>query len=184
VRGPVQQRLRSIANISLTPLLGYPDLINAMKRACLVLTDSGGIQEEAPGLGTPVLVLRETTERPEGVEAGAVKVIGTEQACIVREVATLLEDRGAYERMARVVNPYGDGRAAQRIVKALLERGALDRSRGLGSRGARRGPPPDPPTCWRARLARRSAIRVGSGREASDAASSTALTKAPASPAR
>lgn len=129
VRGPVQRRLSDIANITLTPPLEYPDLIDAMKRACLVLTDSGGIQEEAPGLGTPVLVLRETTERPEAVEAGTVKVIGTEHERIVREVARLLEDRGEYERMARAVNPYGDGRAAQRIVRALLEYDPVDLSR-------------------------------------------------------
>lgn len=85
-----------------------------------MLTDSGGIQEEGPALGKPVLVLREITERPEAVEAGAVRVIGTEPRRIVDEVTRLLEDPGEYERMARAVNPYGDGWASQRIVASLL----------------------------------------------------------------
>jgi len=86
-----------------------------------VITDSGGIQEEAPGLGKPVLVLRDVTERPEAVDAGTVKVIGTERERIVFEAARLLEDRTEYERMARAVNPFGDGHAAERIVRSLLE---------------------------------------------------------------
>src|SRR6185369_2186009 len=89
------------------------------KRAYLVLTDSGGIQEEAPALGKPILVLRNVTERPEGVDAGTARVVGTDPDRIVSETITLLEDRSAYEAMARAVNPYGDGRAADRIVKAL-----------------------------------------------------------------
>jgi UDP-N-acetylglucosamine 2-epimerase len=92
-----------------------------MKRAYLVLTDSGGIQEEAPGLGKPVLVLREVTERPEAVEAGTVKVVGTDRARIVAETVRLLDDRAEYARMAHAVNPYGDGHAAERIVEALLK---------------------------------------------------------------
>ena len=84
------------------------------------MTDSGGIQEEAPGLGVPVLVLREVTERPEAVEAGTVRVVGTDRERIVAEAVRLLEDAGAYEQMARAVNPYGDGHAAERIVAALL----------------------------------------------------------------
>jgi UDP-N-acetylglucosamine 2-epimerase (non-hydrolysing) len=91
-----------------------------MKRSYLVLTDSGGIQEEAPSLGKPVLVLREVTERPEGVEAGTVRVVGVERETIVRETVRLLEDSRAYEAMASAVNPYGDGHAAERIVAALL----------------------------------------------------------------
>ena len=92
-----------------------------MKAAYLILTDSGGIQEEAPALGTPVLVLRKVTERPEAVEAGAVKVIGTELDAIVRETGQLLEDQPTYLKMANTVSPYGDGNAAQRIVDILLD---------------------------------------------------------------
>ncbi|HMZ18741.1 MAG TPA: UDP-N-acetylglucosamine 2-epimerase, partial [Blastocatellia bacterium] len=86
----------------------------------IVLTDSGGLQEEAPGLGKPVLVLREVTERPEGVEAGTVKLVGTDSTRIVRETARLLEDTAEYQRMAQAVNPYGDGHASRRIVESLL----------------------------------------------------------------
>ncbi len=85
-----------------------------------MLTDSGGLQEEAPGLGKPVLVLRDVTERPEGVVAGTVKLVGTDNAKIVQETVRLLEDRAEYERMAHALNPYGDGQASQRIVAALL----------------------------------------------------------------
>ena len=103
------------------PPLDYPDLVHLLARAHLVLTDSGGLQEEAPGFGTPVLVLRDVTERPEGVEAGTARVVGTDQRRIVREVARLLDDSEEYTRMARAVQPYGDGRAAERIVQTLLE---------------------------------------------------------------
>jgi UDP-N-acetylglucosamine 2-epimerase len=96
------------------------DMHNAMHRAYLVLTDSGGLQEEAPSLGKPVLVLRNETERPEAVEAGTVKVIGTEEAKIVEAVETLLQTRAAYDHMASAVNPYGDGKASARIVEILL----------------------------------------------------------------
>jgi len=92
-----------------------------MKRSYLVLTDSGGIQEEAPGLGKPVLALREKTERPEAVEAGTVKLVGTDKERILSELRTLVEDPEAYEGMARAVNPYGDGKAAERIVGILLK---------------------------------------------------------------
>ena len=91
-----------------------------MKQAYLVLTDSGGIQEEAPGLGVPVLVLREVTERPEGVKAGVVRLVGTDRERIVSEVTQLLTNRMAYQEMAQAVNPYGDGHAAKRIVGSLL----------------------------------------------------------------
>ncbi len=91
-----------------------------MKRSALVITDSGGIQEEAPGLGKPVLVLRKKTERPEGITAGTVKLVGTNKAKIVAETFRLLDDSAAYAKMAQAVNPYGDGRAAERIVKQLL----------------------------------------------------------------
>jgi UDP-N-acetylglucosamine 2-epimerase (non-hydrolysing) len=90
-----------------------------MRRAYLVITDSGGIQEEAPSLGKPVLVLRQVTERPEAVEAGAAKIIGTERQVIVKEISELLDSEDEYNRMAHAMNPYGDGRASQRIVAAL-----------------------------------------------------------------
>ena len=92
-----------------------------MERAYIVLTDSGGIQEEAPGLGKPVLVMRDTTERPEAVEAGTVHLVGTDYNLIIKEVSTLLENREAYQKMAKAVNPYGDGKACKRIVEALIE---------------------------------------------------------------
>jgi UDP-N-acetylglucosamine 2-epimerase (non-hydrolysing) len=92
-----------------------------LKSAYLVLTDSGGVQEEAPGLGKPVLVLREVTERPEAVESGTVRLVGTNRLRIVEAVERLLSDEREYARMARAVNPYGDGRAAERVVEAMLE---------------------------------------------------------------
>ena len=90
-----------------------------MERSYLVLTDSGGIQEEAPALGKPVLVMRDTTERPEGIEAGTLKLVGTDEERIYRECCRLLTDRSAYEAMSRAVNPYGDGHASERIVSIL-----------------------------------------------------------------
>jgi UDP-N-acetylglucosamine 2-epimerase (non-hydrolysing) len=101
--------------------LEYLPLVQLMKHSYLVLTDSGGLQEEAPGLGKPVLVMRETTERPEGVEAGTVRLVGTETENIVKAVAELLESAENYQAMSRAVNPYGDGNASQRIVQKLLE---------------------------------------------------------------
>jgi UDP-N-acetylglucosamine 2-epimerase len=95
-------------------------MVHLMKRSTLVLTDSGGLQEEAPGLGVPVLVLREVTERPEGIEAGTVRLVGTDRERIVNEARRLLDDSEAHAEMARAVNPYGDGCAAERIVKAIL----------------------------------------------------------------
>lgn len=121
VQGLVNTMLSDIPNISLLPPLDYLSFVQVMKRSYLVLTDSGGIQEEAPGLGKPVLVLREITERPEAVDAGTVRILGTEQAQIVRGVQSLLDHRAEYERMAHAVNPYGDGQAARRIVKAILD---------------------------------------------------------------
>jgi len=90
-----------------------------MEKAYLILTDSGGIQEEAPSLGKPVLVMRNVTERPEGIEAGVVKLVGTNKDRIVAETQGLLDDKKAYEEMARASNPYGDGKAAERIVNIL-----------------------------------------------------------------
>jgi UDP-N-acetylglucosamine 2-epimerase (non-hydrolysing) len=119
VLGPVHEMLGNIPNITLMEPLGYYDFVRLMSQAYLILTDSGGLQEEAPSLGVPVLVLREVTERPEGVAAGVVKVVGTDEQTIVREVVTLLENELAYQRMAQGANPYGDGRASQRIVEAI-----------------------------------------------------------------
>jgi UDP-N-acetylglucosamine 2-epimerase (non-hydrolysing) len=119
VQEPVYRLLGKVPNIILTPPLDYLPFIHVMKQSYLVLTDSGGLQEEAPGLGKPVLVLRETTERPEGVEAGTVKLIGTNYKVIVRETCRLLGDNEAYQAMATAVNPYGDGKASRRIVEAL-----------------------------------------------------------------
>jgi UDP-N-acetylglucosamine 2-epimerase (non-hydrolysing) len=117
---PVHQLLRDTPNLTLMPPLDYLPLIYLMKHSYLVLTDSGGIQEEAPGLGVPVLVLREVTERPEGVAAGTVRLVGTDRQRIVMETMRLLGDDDAYQEMARAVNPYGDGHAAERIVRAIL----------------------------------------------------------------
>jgi UDP-N-acetylglucosamine 2-epimerase (non-hydrolysing) len=121
VRGPVTRLLGDTPHIMLLPPLDYGRLVYLMRRSHLILTDSGGIQEEAPSLGRPVLVLRMTTERPEGVEAGAARVVGSDPERIVAEASRLLDDPAAYARMARVANPYGDGHAAARIVDALLE---------------------------------------------------------------
>jgi UDP-N-acetylglucosamine 2-epimerase (non-hydrolysing) len=121
VRQPVAEILGGLRNVSLTEPLDYLSLVHLMKRSVLILTDSGGIQEEAPGLGVPVLLLRETTERPEGVEAGVVKLVGTRRDRIVEEATRLLTDEVGRRAMSRGVNPYGDGKAAQRIVSALLE---------------------------------------------------------------
>lgn len=120
VQEPAHQILGDTPNIILTEPLDYLPLIHLMKRATLVLTDSGGIQEEAPGLGKPVLVLREVTERPEAVQAGTVRLVGTNRERIVEVVHQLLDDEQAYQQMARAVNPYGDGMAAERIVAAIL----------------------------------------------------------------
>ncbi len=123
VQEPVRASLSSLPNVHLLEPLAYAPFVRLLDRATLVLTDSGGIQEEAPGLGKPVLVLRETTERPEGVEAGTVRLVGTGPQRIVAETERLLDDADAYQAMARAHNPYGDGHAAQRIVDALA--GAL-----------------------------------------------------------
>lgn len=106
--------------IKMLPPLAYEEFVNLMDRCYLVLTDSGGLQEEAPALGKPVLVLRDTTERPEGVAAGTVKLIGTERKKIIQEATSLLINSSAYRKMATAVNPYGDGRAAERICQAIL----------------------------------------------------------------
>jgi len=106
--------------IKLIDPLDVEDMHNLMARCHLIMTDSGGVQEEAPALGKPVLVLRTETERPEAVEAGTVKVVGVEKAAIVAEASRLLNDEKAYNTMAKAVNPYGDGKACERIVKVLV----------------------------------------------------------------
>jgi UDP-N-acetylglucosamine 2-epimerase (non-hydrolysing) len=120
VQEPVYRLLQGTAHITLLPPLDYLPLIHLMKRATLILTDSGGIQEEAPAFGIPVLVLRQVTERPEGVETGTLKLTGTESKDIVREANHLLDHPQAYAAMAKASNPFGDGQAARRIVQALL----------------------------------------------------------------
>ncbi len=120
VQEPVRRILGGIPNVHLLPPVEYLPLVHLMTRSFLVLTDSGGIQEEAPGFGIPVLVLREVTERPEGITAGTARLVGTDTARIVSSVQKLLDDPAAYEAMAHAVNPYGDGRAAGRIVETIL----------------------------------------------------------------
>jgi UDP-N-acetylglucosamine 2-epimerase (non-hydrolysing) len=120
VREPVHRILGGKANIHLIDPLEYLPFVYLMERAHLVLTDSGGIQEEAPSLGKPVLVMRDVTERPEAVAAGTVKLVGTDTDTIVGECARLLDDAAAYRTMSRAHNPYGDGTAANRIVEELV----------------------------------------------------------------
>jgi UDP-N-acetylglucosamine 2-epimerase (non-hydrolysing) len=118
---PVHELLGDAPFITLTPPLDYLSNLQLMKRAYLVVTDSGGIQEEATGLGIPGLVLREVTERPEGVDAGALRIVGTDRARLVAEASRLLDDPREHARMAEAENPFGDGHAAKRIVGSLLE---------------------------------------------------------------
>ena len=119
VREPINRLLSGIENIHLIAPLDYLPFVHLMSRAHIILTDSGGIQEEAPSLGKPVLVMRDTTERPEAVSAGTVKLVGTDTANIVRELNRLLVDHAAYRGMSYAHNPYGDGQACQRILEAL-----------------------------------------------------------------
>ncbi|GAB2885746.1 non-hydrolyzing UDP-N-acetylglucosamine 2-epimerase [Microbulbifer echini] len=121
VREPVNRLLKGIDNIHLIEPLDYLPFVYLMNRANIILTDSGGIQEEAPSLGKPVLVMRDTTERPEAVAAGTVKLVGTEVGVITRELNSLLTDREAYKKMSFAHNPYGDGEACNRIVEALID---------------------------------------------------------------
>ena len=119
VLDPVHRILGGASNIVLIEPLDYVPFVDVMRRAYLLITDSGGIQEEGPSLGKPVLVMREKTERPEAVEAGTVKLVGTDEDRIAGEAARLLDDRAEYDRMARVHNPYGDGHASERIAEAV-----------------------------------------------------------------
>ena len=116
---PAHAILGNCRNIHLIEPLAYVPFVDLMRRAAFLITDSGGIQEEAPSLGKPVLVLREKTERPEAVEAGTVKLVGTDEERIVAETCCLLDDPGEYARMTRVHNPYGDGHASGRIAAAI-----------------------------------------------------------------
>jgi UDP-N-acetylglucosamine 2-epimerase (non-hydrolysing) len=122
VKGPVESALCDTPRVRLIDPVDYVEFVHLMARAHLILTDSGGVQEEAPSLGKPVLVLRDTTERPEGVEAGTAVVVGTDRERIVTTAAELLSSPPAYERMANAVSPYGDGHASERIVDALERR--------------------------------------------------------------
>ena len=119
VLGPAHELLSNRLNIHLIEPLAYVPFVDLMRRAYLLITDSGGIQEEAPSLGKPVLVLRQKTERPEAVEAGTVKLVGTDEDRIVREASRLLDDVAEYKRMTRIHNPYGDGHACPRIADIL-----------------------------------------------------------------
>jgi len=119
VRGPAYQALSALPNFELHEPFDYLELVRRLRSARLVLTDSGGIQEEAPTFGTPVLVLREKTERPEGIESGVAKLVGTDRRQIVAAAEHLLSDEEAYRAMANAANPYGDGRAAERIAGIL-----------------------------------------------------------------
>lgn len=119
VQEPVRRLLGGVEGVHLLPPMDYQPLVWLLSQADLVITDSGGLQEEAPGLGKPVLVLRERTERPEGVEAGTVRLVGTDPSRIVGEANRLLDNPNAYDAMAQAVNPYGDGRAAKRIAASL-----------------------------------------------------------------
>src|SRR5690242_1823553 len=121
VRAPVQKYLQARSNVTLLEPLNYVEFVDMMRRAYLVLTDSGGIQEEAPSFGKPVLVLREKTERPEAVTAGTSTLVGVDTEKIVAATKQLLEDHEEYARRARIHNPYGDGRASERIAKALSD---------------------------------------------------------------
>ena len=121
VREPVNNILSGVKNIHLIEPLGYKEFVYLMSKSYFILTDSGGIQEEAPSLGKPVLVMRETTERPEAVEAGTVKIVGTDPDAIIKEAQKLIDDTNEYEKMSQAHNPYGDGKASKRIVDFLKE---------------------------------------------------------------
>jgi UDP-N-acetylglucosamine 2-epimerase (non-hydrolysing) len=129
VQGPVHERLGGRANVHLLPPLEYSDFLYFMARSRFIVTDSGGLQEEGPSLGKPVLVLREVTERPEAVRAGAARIVGTDRDTIRRWMLKLLDDRQAFRRMATAVNPYGDGRGAVRTVEAMRHFFGLRRQR-------------------------------------------------------
>lgn len=130
VRKPIHEvfgdDLSTLSNMSFIEPLEYLSFVYLMEKAAIVLTDSGGIQEEAPGLGKPVLVMRNTTERPEALEAGTVKLVGTDYDKIVNEVSTLLESQKYYDRMSKAMNPYGDGKSCWRIIDFLSKHSLYD----------------------------------------------------------
>jgi len=136
VRMPVESMLGGFPRVHLVDPLDYPDMVNLLSRCYMVLTDSGGLQEEAPALAKPVLVLRDVTERPEAVQVGMARVIGTSSRAVVASASELLDDRAAYESMARGISPYGDGKAAERII------GAIEYSNGI------RADMPEPFVSW------------------------------------
>ena len=138
VRDVLLPPLAGLENVVITQPLDYGDFVKAMCDCTIVLTDSGGVQEEAPSFGKPVLVMRDTTERPEAVAAGTVRLVGTSEDRIVAEVTSLLTDRRAYQKMARSINPYGDGQAAMRSVQAI------EHFFGLADRPAEFGPATEP----------------------------------------
>jgi len=123
IQEPVNRLLSGLPNLTLLAPVDYLPMVHLLKAATVVLTDSGGIQEEATGLGKPTLVLREKTERPEGVTAGVLKLVGTNTEMIIHETSRLLDDPAAWAKMAHAANPFGDGRAAERIVQAILDNG-------------------------------------------------------------
>lgn len=123
IQEPVNRLLSGLSNLTLLAPVDYLPMVHLLKAATVVLTDSGGIQEEATGLGKPTLVLREKTERPEGVTAGVLKLVGTNTGLIVAETSHLLDDPAAWAKMAHAANPFGDGHAAERIVRAILDYG-------------------------------------------------------------
>lgn len=124
VQKPVNQLLTNKSNVYLPPPLQYESFVYLMSKSYLIITDSGGVQEEAPSLGKPVLVMRDTTERPEALEAGTVILVGTDKDRITSETQRLIDDIHAYERMGRSHNPYGDGKACERIVNFIIEKSA------------------------------------------------------------
>jgi len=119
VQIPVKTILSNIKNIILIDPLDYPDFVWMMNRSKIIITDSGGVQEEAPSLGKPVLVMRNTTERPEAVDAGTVILVGTDKNLIVKETIDLLENNNRFDKMSKLHNPYGDGNASNKIVSFL-----------------------------------------------------------------
>ena len=121
VQGPVREHLSGLSNIKLIPPVPYDQFVALLRRCTLVLTDSGGVQEEAPGLGKPVLVMRDTTERPEGVSAGVVRLVGPRAEAIYEETHLLLSSPFERARFTRIANPYGDGKAAIRIAEVLRD---------------------------------------------------------------
>lgn len=123
VRSVMDAELAGLSNVAMIDPLDYPHFVRLLDMCELVLTDSGGVQEEAPSLGKPVLVMRETTERPEGVAAGTARLVGTDPAQIVTEIFSLLDDKAAYSAMSRAHNPFGDGKAAQRIARVIADAG-------------------------------------------------------------